>query len=461
MGQIWAIARNLMVEVARMRALMIFLALLLAGCTLGFALWLHGGAGPIDQKVQTFLSYSLSFVFHILALLTIFISIATITRDIKRQEIHTITTKPISRGRFLVGKFLGLVLLNLILLSVSGAAIYTLARILPHAKSYGNDELARLNELVFNARRGVTPPLPDIAQQVRQEVEQEVEQKIQEEHMTEPAQIAAMRQVLTSDKTNQIMQRYRSVEPGSHIIWHFTGIKSLDREKGNIYLRYKQEVSPTPLDLATTGQWFYGPTEDVLYSGASRITRDVVRTVHEFPIPARTASSEGDLYVAYRNLPLNYPVVIIYPSESRYDNSIELLYKAGNFNGNFLRTLGACYLRLVFLSLLGLALGAWLSFPVAVLGLLVVFVIGLSSNFIAEAVEWDAGKNAFSFAKIIMPAFPKFAAYDPVPQIEKGRLVPYQMLRDCFFFLVLIKGGLAGLFGYLIFKFRELARVIV
>ena len=40
--------------------------------TVGFAFWLHRGAGVIDEKIQTFLSYSLSFVFNIFALLTFF-----------------------------------------------------------------------------------------------------------------------------------------------------------------------------------------------------------------------------------------------------------------------------------------------------------------------------------------------------------------------------------------------------
>ena len=77
MGRIWAIARNLIIEVFRMRALMIFLAIFTLVYTLVFAYWLHGSSGPADEKVQTFISYSLSILMTVLSFLAIFISIST------------------------------------------------------------------------------------------------------------------------------------------------------------------------------------------------------------------------------------------------------------------------------------------------------------------------------------------------------------------------------------------------
>ena len=67
MRPIWAVARNLIIEVLRMRALVIFSVVVLGFCTVGFAFWLHTTEGRADQETQTFLSYSLSFTWHYLA----------------------------------------------------------------------------------------------------------------------------------------------------------------------------------------------------------------------------------------------------------------------------------------------------------------------------------------------------------------------------------------------------------
>jgi len=127
-------------------------------------------------------------------------------------------------------------------------------------------------------------------------------------------------------------------------------------------------------------------------------------------------------------------------------------------------------------------MGAWLSFPVAVLLVLVVYVLGLSSNFIAAAISYETSDALNMFITIIMKFLPSFSSWDPVPMIEKGRLVSVNLggsllnvldlflqgekiTPDVWDNLLLLKdlliGVVAGSFGYLVFRFRELARVVV
>ena len=136
----------------------------------------------------------------------------------------------------------------------------------------------------------------------------------------------------------------------------------------------------------------------------------------------------------------------------------------------------------VVCSLLGLALGAWLSFPVAVLVLLIVYVLGISSNFISDAMSWEAERLYAQVVNVVIYLLPGFSAYDPVPLIEKGRLVSFDILTNLFIAVesfvqdravpeyvqattALVKDfvvvGVVSFAGYLIFRFRELARVIV
>jgi hypothetical protein len=461
MSGVWAIARNLVKEVLRMRVLVVFTILITFSYTFFFAWWLHRGIGQADEKVQTFLSYSLSFTAGFLALLTIFVSIATITRDIKRKEIFTIATKPVSRGQYMIGKFLGMALLNFACLLITAGAIYGLARLLQYREPQNDYEKAKLKELVFVARRAVKPQLPDISDKVRKIVEQEIDQAVRSEpetYKTNPLRLKYLRQSLTRDYDKRLSMAQGAVPSGGHIVWHFTDVFPVDRENGYIYIRYKHDVSENPFDLNVVNEWGFGPKDPLIYGGDLLPPRkEVIRTVHEFPVPVSAVSPQGDLYVYYRNLTPQRNVTVLHPP----DTGIEALYVAGGFEGNFIRSILMIYLRLLFLGVFGIAIGAWLSFPVAVLLVLVVYVTGLGSEFISDALIWDAGRTLRTVLTPIVSVFPKFATYDPVPQIEKGKMVSWQLLWECLFFMVLLKGGAVALFGYLVFKFRELARIIV
>lgn len=481
MKSAWAIARTLIKEVFRMKALMVFIAILTVSYTVIFALWLNDGTGRADQKVQTFISYSLRCTFALMSLLTIFISTATIARDIKRKEIFTIATKSISRGQYLLGKLLGMALFNFILLATTAGLIYGLTRVLAHTQPNSDDERNRINELILIARQSVKPQLDDVTDEARTRVEQIIAQKISDQphfYKSNPTLINEMRASLTGEIEKQLILSQTSAPPGGHIPFHFTGLEPIDRENGFVYIRFKPDVSRNPEDLTIYTEWIFGPRDPILFGGHVVQSKVLIRTVHEFPIPASAVSDDGELYLVFRNPTLNQYVSIIFPT----DSGIEALYHVGSFEANFLRSMFLIYLRLMFLAVLGMALGAWLSFPVAVLVVLVLYVIGISSNFIGDAMQWEAPELYGQIINFIMSILPSFAAYDPIPLIEKGRAVPLNILEDLFVALqyfidnqpipdsiqqtvLLFKDILVmtfvAFFGYLIFRFRELARVIV
>ncbi|MBN1845484.1 MAG: ABC transporter permease [Sedimentisphaerales bacterium] len=469
MGQIWAVARYQVLEILRIRSLMAFTGFVLMVCILAFAVWLHYGWGPGDQKVQTYLSYSLRLTGNFLSLLAIFLSAGAVTRDVQRREIFTIATKPVRRGQYLVGKFLGTALWNLAVLLLAGTAIYATGCVLAHTEPRNDAERRRLDELILTARRTATPTLVGVTdemieQQARQEAQPQIEENLRSLEMSDPMVVEAMKNRVIQDQINKVTQRFRSAQPGGFLTWHFQGIRPRDPASGSLFIRFKQDVSINPPDLALTNVWFIGPDPDVLHTQQPIITQDAIRTVHEFPVPVDRLSETGELYVAYVNPVENYPATVVYPLPTRLRSGfgLEALYIAGGFEGNFLRTLAAMYLRLVFLTAVGLAAGAYLSYPVAILVVLVIYILGLSSNFLADAINWQLAtvRETTTASRLLLLVFPQFAAYDPVPQIEKGRFVEWALLGKALAFMVVIKGGLIALVGYLLFKFRELARVI-
>ena len=419
MSGIWAVARNLIREVLRMRILMVFVVLLACSYTGGFAWWLHYGSGPADEKVQTFLSYTLRFTTLVLSLLTVFISIATISREIAHKEIHTVTTKPIRRGELLLGKFLGMAILNLVLLVVIGGVSYGLIRVLAWSEPKTDYERAKIKELVLTARKAVEPTGPDPVK-LREEVVSRVNEKIKElqskEGFSDPAELMNVRADLMVQFEKEIVASSRAVAPGRYQVWRFEGIRPINRENGSVYIRYKEDVSVNPSDNKTYGEWLIGPSDNLAAAEFRHFTHDTIRTVHEFPVPLSAVSDTGDLYVAYSNSPANGRTVVMFP----VGTGISALYVAGGFEGNYARSLTAIYIRLLFIGILGLAAGAWLSFPVAVLVVLVIYVLGLSSEFVLEAISYETNQVQANIIRLVMPIFPKLARYDPVAMIEKG-----------------------------------------
>ena len=470
MGQIWAVARNLIVETLRIRSLVIFVLIVLGILTVGFAFWLHGSSGVGDEKVQTFLSYSLRFSFNFLSFLTIFISIASISRDIKQREIFTIVTKPISRGQIYIGKLFGVALLNLILLSFTGIAIYATTQILSRTEVKTNAVRRRLDELILTARRTVRPTVhgvdeKEIEAKARQEIEKDIEYGLEEFPTRDVEAVEKKRSKASLEKKiTELTNLTRSAPPFGSVTFHFEGIKLPDRAAGRVYIRYRQDVSPTPPSLSLVNFWYFGPKADVLSTEQPFQNQGAIRTVHEFPIPGDKVSESGDLYVTYRNLG-NGPTKVIYPLPTRLQkvHGIEALYVACSFESNFLRTLLSMYIRLMFLGMLGVAAGGYLSFPVGILLVLTVYILGLSSEFLVEAMNWQLAttREMTSVSKVIMLMFPQFGTYDPVPEIEKGKIIELAVMGKCLLYMLVIKGGVAAFVGYLLFRFREMARVIV
>ncbi len=471
MGQIWAVARNLIFETLRIRSLVIFVLIVVGFLTVGFGFWLHDSSSGLgDQKIQTFLSHSFRFSFNFLSFLTIFISMASISRDIKQREIYTIVTKPISRGQIYVGKFFGVAIINLILLAFTGLAIYATTQVLVRTEVKQEDERKRLDDLVLTARRTIRPTVygveeKEIEAKAREEVDKDIEYGLKEFPTKKGVAVEKKRDVLLAKKITEMTNESRSALPNGQVTFHFSGIQLKDRDRDRVFIRYRQEVSPTPPNLSLFNVWYFGPKPDVFYTEQPFLNQGEIRTVHEFSVPGKKVSESGDLYVTYVNPRQNGLTKVIFPLPTRLQkvHGIEALYVAGSFENNFLRTLLSMYMRLMFLGMLGVAAGGYLSFPVGILVVLVVYVMGMSSGFLVEAINWQLGtaRRMSSVSRLIMLLFPQFSNYDPVPYIERGKIVEFAVMGKCLLYMLIFKGGVAAFVGYLLFRFREMARVIV
>jgi len=124
------------------------------------------GDDTLKGRLQTFVSYGLSLTSFLLCLLTIMVSIYSLTSDIKQKQIYTVITKPIRRFQLLLGKLLGIILLDVGLLVLFCGLIYAIVVYMPKYLGTDGEELTRAKNEFFTARAGLVPPEVDVHREV-------------------------------------------------------------------------------------------------------------------------------------------------------------------------------------------------------------------------------------------------------------------------------------------------------
>ena len=117
--RIMAIARNTFLEAVRDRVLynlVIFVLLLIAG-----AIFLGELSGGQERKIIIDLGLSTMLLFGVF--ISIFVGVGLVYKEIERRTVYAIFSKPISRGEFLIGKYLGLCLTLLVNVVIMGVGV--------------------------------------------------------------------------------------------------------------------------------------------------------------------------------------------------------------------------------------------------------------------------------------------------------------------------------------------------
>jgi hypothetical protein len=451
MRSIWAVAKNTIRQAMRMKVAAVFLVLLLILLpVLGFS---ATGDGTLKGRLQTFVSYGLSLTAILLSLLTIIVSIYTVTSDIEQRQIYTVITKPIRRFEFLIGKLLGVIILDLILLGLFAAIIYSITVYVPAFVDANELERMQADNEFFTARKSLDVPAVDVSEEVREAYEKlktanELPEDVPYEEIIERL-------------THQKQLARRAADVGQILIWDFKNVESLDR---NMFIKFKYNVAVNPPDNQVYGRWIVGDYQYIEYGTESetpvydRVHKNSVRDFHEISVPAEVIPEHGHLAVAFQNAPLNNTVIFFPP------DGIQVLYKADTFTGNFIRVTFLILFRLIFLASLGILASTFLSFPVAILLCLVLFTTACFSSFVIESFGF-LGENVGVFYNYtiawIVRLLPQFDKYNPTKFMVPGLLLSWNLLARCAAVMLGIKAFLLLVIALIVFSYREIAKIIV
>jgi ABC-type transport system involved in multi-copper enzyme maturation permease subunit len=123
MSNVWTITRHTLAESIRQKAA-VCLLVLLGVLMLGLPFATRGDA-TLSGAVQSFLTYSLTVLSFLLSCVTIFLA-KTVSDDLTGRQILMLMTKPLARWQYVLGKWLGIVVLNAIVLMIAGVIVYAL-----------------------------------------------------------------------------------------------------------------------------------------------------------------------------------------------------------------------------------------------------------------------------------------------------------------------------------------------
>jgi hypothetical protein len=429
------------------------LAALLAGAVVGLPLVLKDD-GTAKGLTQILLTYTLSAVAALLGMATLWLSCGTLARDVEECQLQMVTVKPISRWQVWVGKWLGILALDAMLLALSGAGIFILLQW--GAAHLPPDEQKILKDEIFVARASIKEPVRDLTPII----EKALQQRMREIHPLESEVPELRRQI-----TEQVKTYSTDVPPGLQRLWVLDLHTLPERtQQDSFRVRVKfHSANPNPETTYDT-YWRIGALDS-----ARAVTNYQVLppdSFQEFEVPPHLLDEKGRLFVDFYNA---NDTALMFPIEDGF----ELLYYENSFGVNFIRGLMIIFCWLALLAAIGLAAASHLSFPVAAFASMAILLMGLSSGTLQTVVEqgtvvgYDAAKGGYGHSPVDLVFVPIFQGllkiiqlvegFSPIDFLSTGRSITWTMLGLAVAQIVLLLGGIFGAIGIVLFSRRELA----
>ncbi|MBX2852778.1 MAG: ABC transporter permease [Phycisphaeraceae bacterium] len=548
------VARTMLEESLRMGVALIFIIAMLV--LLPMLPLIFGSEDRVTYMVQRFLTYSNMIVAVLLGLMTVLLAARTVSLEIATRQIHMTLTKPLGRVQYLLGKWLGIVLLNAVLLAVAGIATYGFTMAIAQNPALNNLDRYAVDREVLTARLAKTPdPVGTTWERMYPNVLEEKQRTVPGRFGTEGTSFAMLAGDAQQEIVSDTVSRFYTVPGGGSQDFVITGLgeaaaaarraaaqgremlmdgagltgdqaqayvdlamgrpSDLDNETAAkvsaelrdrvvrvlerevIQLSLTPAASPKPENLNTevllkvNGRpW---PPPPAPTADAPR-TQLVVEIANELPVPAGLINPDGEMVI---NIAIPEKRRDGFDQQStRFnfkDAVIEVFYRVGSFGGNLTRALMIVWLKLAFLAMVGLMAGALLSFPVAAMLGLIVYVAAAASGVISESLDsyagfarsensWEVITGTFGtfFSQIgsgavydafklllrligeafmlLIPSFGQFNTHQP---LSDGHVISNAAVANAALKIGLIWTGIAALIGLLLFHRKEIARVQV
>jgi len=465
-SRVWAVARQMIAEGIRMRIAVVFL-LLIGAVVLGLP-FSASGDRSLTFAVQSFMTYGLTTTAVLLSVLTIFLS-RSISDELVNQQIFLVATKPLPRWQYILGKWLGITLLNFSFLALATLTIYGMVQYIrwTHPPIDDRFDKAELENEVLAARHARPMKLPDFAQDAELEFNRNLEEGMYQDVPKFDPGLEKQR------LAKKYEARWRIVGPGDFRSFDFEDVLCDRSPKNIIQLRYKTEVSQYAPDEVLRAVWRFGdPYKGTpQYQVPVRHVKDRFQTVR---FPADAVAEDHTLLASFYNVnPFEGEPQYMNVQEFRSSDGVEVLFAVGGFEWNLVRTVTVMMCKLMFLAAVAVLMVTVFSFPVACLTSFTVYVLAGSRKFLFEALDLASSDQASMFSSVkefavqsithlftlLSWVIPDFARFDPVETFVNGRNVGLVWVFQAVSELVLIKTVIILGLAMLLYYRREVAEL--
>lgn len=464
----WSVAKQMIREGIRMKIAVVFI-ILIAAVVLGLPLSISGDDSLTDAT-QAFLSYALSATGVLLGLLTIFMS-RSLSDELVNRQSFMVMTKPIPRWQYILGKWLGISMLNASFLLVCGLTIYGMVHVIvwTHPPLDPTIDEAQLENEVLVARHALPVKMPDFSLAAQFEYERNMEDGLYDDLSD------GEKERVLKDLTTKHEMRWRAVQPGDSRLLQFENVL-VDRSRQNyIQLRYRNYATRYPPDEVVRALFIFGSRDKGTPERPVPV-RHVIDRWHTVRAPVDTIADDNTLTVRYFNYnPFEGEAQYYNIVEFRRTEPVELLFVVGSFEGNLLRLLLLMGCKLLFLAAVAVLMTTVFSFPVASLASLTVFVLSGTRGFITEALDYSTDDFAGLFSSVsefffqsftyvynlLFWVLPDFGRFNAIEDFVNGRNVSLVWVLQGIGELAILKTVIVLGLAMLLFHRREVAEISV
>lgn len=453
--RIAALAGLTLRDAARSRLLVSMAAILVIGL-IGLPL-LISGDNTLKGQLQVTLNYTLSFALAMLSIVTLWASCGGVASEIQDRRLYLVVTKPVHRYELWLGKWLGILSLNALLLALTGlvTGLMIWHTLLVSPESGAAKRQAREQYLL--ARQSILPDPPLSRQQAADTAAALVKNGRTPPGMS-PDQVA-------DQLVKELNLARFTVAPGGTLPFAYK-LPAPGTGKHDFILNYRFDSSRPARD-AVAAEWTI--TTD-LGSSFRIAATNYPGVPTSLLIPATVMQGAQRVDLTYRRLDRDNPASVLMAHSG---GEPELLVPAGSWGMNLGRGLVMMLCRLAFLAALGLTAGCLLSMPVAVFAAFFIMVVLASSGYVKSVaasgefyVPHGHGETEHTQSwldKVVLQQFKALntvtrplVELDPVPLLTEGRRIGWRLTAGAIFWLAGIYTLVTAVLGISLFNRREL-----
>ena len=427
--------------------------------------------GKLDDLIRVSLLYSFWSVSIILSLSSLWLGCYVMSKDIDTYQIHMVVSKPVSRITLWLGKWVGINLINIVLLLLSGLVVYCMVMYhytAAEEESMGANreseremveaERKRIRTQILVGRRSYMPD----AQDPEKLAEMIVIGKVNELKKSGKAPTDEEIGKMYDEILKQIDKMPVEILPGKTFTWTYSNLPQ-ELNDVNLIVRFRpylgkvatedQGLTAIALGVQDPKLAAANPEGSFLFLPGTYFTGDF----HEKTLPAGIIGEDGTARIRLAN---GDPKNKLYFQNA---DGPKLLVPVCSFEVNFLRALLVMALQLMLLSGVACAFGGFLTMPTAIFMVVNYLLFGslgmilTDSEFFVTNV-WDSlGQFLAQCLLFIVIPLQKF---DVTDLLSNGELIEFSYIGELFVNYFILRGMPLFLLGMFLYWRREMGSAV-